>query len=94
MITFSIDLKKLDKTRFKEFKRDNGTDSLYANFIILKTKSGELIVKQSMTKQERESGLQLPILGNAKDAVPLEQAVKQIQRHVEKSHESQDDIPF
>ena len=66
MITLSIDVLKLDKSRFKPYTRDNGPESLYANLVILETKKGDLIVKQSMTKEERENGLELPIIGNAK----------------------------
>jgi hypothetical protein len=65
-ITLSIDLKKLDKSRFKTYKRENGPDSLYANLIIFETKKGDLIVKENTSKEERENGLELPIIGNAK----------------------------
>lgn len=69
MITLSIDVKLLDKARFKPFKRRDGTEALFAELIMIDTPSGaygDFIVKQSITKEERQAGKQLPILGNAK----------------------------
>lgn len=98
MITLSIDVTLLDKSRFKHHTRKNGNQAIFAELILIDTPNGEYgdyMVKQSVTKQERENGVNLPILGNAKQVVPVEKAVKEIQRHVEKTHtEDGDEIPF
>jgi hypothetical protein len=67
-ISVSIDLKKLDKARFKPFKKKSGEEALYLELILIDHKSdyGDFFVKQSATKEEREQGVQLPILGNGK----------------------------
>lgn len=70
MITLSIDVKLLDKARFKPFKKRDGTEALYCELILIPTPNseyGDYIVKQSVTKEERLAGKQLPILGNAKE---------------------------
>jgi hypothetical protein len=64
MITLSINVKKLDKLRFIE-----GEKGTYCNLILIETPNseyGDYMVKQDMTKEERESGKDSPILGNAK----------------------------
>ncbi len=64
MITLSIDVTKLDKSRFVSGKK--GT---YCNLVLIETphsEYGEFMVKQDVAKEERESGKQMPILGNAK----------------------------
>jgi len=98
MITLSIDVTLLDKSRFKRHTRKNGNQAIFAELILIDTPNGEYgdyMVKQSVTKQERENGVNLPILGNAKQVVPVEKAVKEIQRHVEKTHtEDGEEIPF
>lgn len=98
MITLSIDVTQLDKNRFKRVTRKNGNQAIFADLVLIPTPGGEFgdyMVKQSISKQERESGIQTPILGNGKQVVPVEKAVKEIQRHVEKTHtEEGDEIPF
>lgn len=69
MITISIDVKLIDKARLKPFKKRDGTEAQYLELILIPTPSsdyGDFIVKQSVTKAEREAGVQLPILGNGK----------------------------
>ncbi len=64
MILVKIDVTKLDKKRF--FTGAKGT---YADLILIETPNGEYgdyMVKQQVTKEEREARLQMPILGNAK----------------------------
>lgn len=98
MITLSIDVTQLDKARFKRITRKNGNPAVFADLVLIPTPGGEFgdyMVKQSISKQERESGIQTPILGNAKQVVPIEKATKEIQRHVEKTHtEDGEEIPF
>lgn len=98
MITLSIDVTQLDKTRFKRITRKNGTPAVYADLVLIDTPDGQygdFMVKQSTTKEERLNGVQTPILGNAKQVVPVEKAVREIQSHVEKTQtEEGEDIPF
>ena len=52
-ISVSIDLKKLDKARFKPFKKKSGEEALYLELILIDHKSdyGDFFVKQSVTKR-------------------------------------------
>lgn len=65
MITASIDVTKLDKSKF--FK---GKKGIYANLVLIECDSNEYghdyIVKQDASKEERKLGVQMPIIGNAK----------------------------
>ncbi len=66
MITLSIDVTKLDQGKFIKGKKGGR----YANLILIETPNsdyGDYMVKQDVTKEERESGVQMPILGNAKN---------------------------
>ena len=71
IITVKIDVKKLDKARFFEGKPDrNGHKPLYCDLVLIARKEvgqyGDThIVKQSVTKEEREARLEMPIIGNA-----------------------------
>jgi len=68
MITLSIDVTKLDRDRFIKGKK--GT---YCNLVLIETPNseyGDFMVKQDMSKEDRESGVQMPILGNAKKREP------------------------
>lgn len=70
MIAISIDVTLLDKTRFKKHERKNGKTAMFCELVLIETPNGEYgdyMVKESQTKEERESGKQLPILGNGKD---------------------------
>ena len=69
MITISIDVTLLDKTRFKQVKRKNGDNAVFADLILIETpdgKYGDYIVKQGVTKEERAARIEMPILGNGK----------------------------
>lgn len=64
MITLKIDVTKLDKARF--FKGEKGT---YCDLILIETPNGQYgdyMVKQSVTKEERQARVEMPILGNGK----------------------------
>lgn len=64
MILVKIDVTKIDKARL--FK---GTKGTYLDVVLIETPNGEYgdyMVKQSVTKEEREAKLQMPILGNGK----------------------------
>lgn len=62
MITIDIDVTKIDKGRLKDGK--------YLKLTLIDTpngKYGDFMVKQSVTKEEREARVDMPILGNGKD---------------------------
>ena len=98
MITLSIDVTQLDKSRFKRITRKNGKEAVFCDLILIDTPEsdyGDYMVKQSMSKEDRANGVQLPILGNAKIMIPVAKAAKQINAHVEKTHDEEgDEIPF
>lgn len=98
MITLSIDVTQLDKARFKRITRKNGTPAVFADLILIPTPEseyGDYAVKQSLTKAEREEGVQLPFLGNGKLVTTVSKAAKNVKNHVEKTHdEDGEEIPF
>jgi len=68
MITLSIDVTKLDKNRFKHVTRKDGSKAIFCDLVLFESKNdfGDYIVTQSVSKEERASGVKLPIIGNAK----------------------------
>ncbi len=69
MITVNIDLTRLDSSRITHYTRKNGTKAEFLELVLLESPGnqyGDYIVKQSMTKEERSAGKELPILGDAK----------------------------
>jgi hypothetical protein len=70
MITLSFDANKLDKARYKKVPgKDGKPDALYVDLVLYETPDsqyGDFIVKQQVTKEEREKKVSLPILGNGK----------------------------
>ena len=85
MISIKINLSLLDKSRF--FKGEKGT---YCDLILIETpggKYGDYICKQSVTKEEREAKVQLPILGNGKNLG------KGSQRQAPAAAQESDDVP-
>jgi len=102
-LNFSIDVTKLDKTRFYQGKK--GT---YANLTVFvdseQSQYGDNgIISEQLSKEEREQKLQLPIIGNAKifytkDADNFAQ--QKTQQTAPAHHETppiedfDDDIPF
>lgn len=98
MITISIDLTQLDKTRFKSITRKNGNKATFCDLILFDTPNsdyGDYMVKQQVTKEEREQKVQMPIIGNGKilgtprEASPASKAPERFT-----SEEQGDDIPF
>ena len=68
MITLSINVLDIDKARLKDVTKKDGTKAKYADLVLIETPNGQygdFIVTQRMTKEEREAGKKLPILGNA-----------------------------
>lgn len=69
LITLSIDVTLLDKNRLKDFTRKNGKKAVFCELVLIPTPNsefGDYVVKQSVTKEEREAKLEMPILGNGK----------------------------
>ncbi len=69
MIIISVDVTKLDKERFKAVVKRDGTTAKYAELVLIDTPNGEygdFMVKQGVTKEEREARKEMPILGNGK----------------------------
>ena len=102
-LNFSIDVTKLDKTRFYQGKK--GT---YANLtVFVDSEQGQYgdngIISEQLSKEERDQKLQLPIIGNVKifytkDADNFAQ--QKAQQTAPAHHETppiedfDDDIPF
>lgn len=88
VITGKIDVTKIDKNKL--FKGAKGT---YLDIVLIPTpdgKYGDFMVVQSVTKEERESGVKGAILGNAKNAGQRGPNTPQRQRHPD----DDEDIPF
>lgn len=69
MIVLSIDVKLLEKSRFKPFTKQDGTEALYCELVLIETpdgKYGDYMVKQGVSKEDRAANVQMPILGNGK----------------------------
>jgi hypothetical protein len=100
MITLSIDVTKLDKSRFKAVTRKNGDKALFCDLILMPTPEsefGDYMVKQSLSKEDRENGVQLPILGNGKNVQvgnKNEAQGKPAQKKGKSQDADGDDIPF
>lgn len=95
MISISIDVTLLDRKRFKTITRKNGKEAVFADLIAFETPDseyGDFMVKQSVTKDERDSGFQLPILGNGKY---IEKKSSTAPKAAPASNDSEaDEIPF
>lgn len=71
LITVKVDVRKLDTSRYFEGKPDkDGHRPLYADLVLIARrepgKYGDThIVKQSVTKEEREAKVEMPIIGSA-----------------------------
>jgi len=77
MITLSIDVTLLDKTKFKHITRKNGNKAVFCDLVLFNAKDttySDYIVKQGCSKEEREAGVDMPICGNGKKVVPKTQA--------------------
>lgn len=68
MITVSIDVSKIDETRFKPGKNGKGPYLEIVLFEVQNDKFGnDFSVKQSLSKEERANKVQLPFIGSGKD---------------------------
>jgi len=103
MITLSIDVTQIDKSRLKQVTRRNGEKAKFLELILIETPDseyGDYMVKQGLTKEEREARVEMPILGNGKNVSGKRQGREQPRerRHERETMESVftegDDIPF
>lgn len=96
-VNFQIDFEKLDKLRFHKGKK--GT---YGNFTIFLNSEPDKYgqnggIKQADTKEERDAGIKLPFVGNAKtfwSDNPDFQPVRVEQAQEPATDEFDDSIPF
>ncbi len=71
VITFSIDLTKIDKTRIKDVVRKDGTTAKFLNLVMMTNEhpdqyGNDGFIVESVTKEEKEAGKRGNILGNCK----------------------------
>lgn len=103
-ISLSIDVTKLEKSRIVAGKkpRPDGTVGKYVDLVCFvdPTDAKEFngkeyhgIVKQGSTKEERDSGLQLPILGNA-TIMGLKQNNLNQNVEIQQQTYADDEVPF
>ena len=96
-VNFQIDQDKLDKLRFHKGKK--GT---YANLVLFLNSEPDQYgqnggIKQADTKEERDAGIKLPFVGNAKtfwSDNPDFQPTRVEQAQEPKTDEFDDSIPF
>jgi hypothetical protein len=97
MISISIDVTLLDKSRFKEVIRQNGKKAIFCDLILIETpegKYGDYMVKQSQSKEDRAARVETPILGNGK-IVGRQQAQASKPPTTESAAPAEtDDVPF
>jgi len=70
MITLSIDLRLIDQSKCKKMVRRNGEAATFCDIVLIETPGGQYgdyMVKQDTSKEDRAAGVQMPILGNAKN---------------------------
>lgn len=93
IIKAQIDVTKINKGRL--YKGKKGT---YLNIVLLPTSSdqygNDYAVKEDVTKEEREAGLQLPFIGNAKIAGKKQEQQRPADAPEYKPDEADDGIPF
>ena len=86
ILSASIDVSKIDKSKL--IKGEKGT---YLNIVIMETPNSEYnthMIKQSLTKEEREAGQEAPILGGVKRWNNEQQQPQQ------QTTEQEGDLPF
>ena len=94
-IAISIDVTLLDKKRFKEMTRKNGNRAVFADLVLVETPDGQygdFMVKQSISKEEREAKVEMPILGNGRYLVSKGKPSAKPQPAPQQDESS--DIPF
>ena len=88
MILAKIDVTKIDKARL--FKGEKGT---YLDVVLIETPNGQYgdyMIKQSVTKEEREARKEMPILGNGK----IMGGAKPVPKPAAAQENLDEDVPF
>lgn len=70
IITASIDVTLLQKARFKTLTRKSGKTATFVDLVLIETPNGnygDWMIKQGVTKEEREARVETPIIGNGKN---------------------------
>ena len=94
-LALKIDVTKLDKSRF--FKGAKGTYADLTCFIDTENTSefgDNGVITQSISQQERQGGLKLPILGNIKIFYTDDGESKTQSNNDQKDPMPDDDVPF
>lgn len=94
-ITISIDVTLLQKERFKTVTRKNGSTAKFAELVLVETPDGQygdFMVKQSISKEEREAKVEMPILGNGRYLVSKGKPAAKPQPAPQQ--DQGDDVPF
>lgn len=99
VITISIDVTKLEKTRFKRVTKQNGQNAVYADIVLIPRqddRGNDYMVVQGVTKEERDQGNRGPILGNGKIMGGKKQETKipKPAQGTETPPTEEDDVPF
>lgn len=102
MFTLSIDVTKIDKSLLKEVTKKDGTKAVFLNLICWPNEEGrdqydnDGTVKQSLSKEQREAGTKVKILGNyrVKDDAPSPSRHQQEKSNGYAPADRDDDIPF
>lgn len=93
IIRGKIDVSKIDKDRL--FRGAKGT---YLDIVLLpvdESKFGEThLIKQDVSKEEREAGVRGEILGNAKEVVPEQRQAPPKAAPKKETKFEDDDLPF
>lgn len=98
-IAIDIDVTLLDKARFKRITRKSGQPAVFVNLVLFDkpdAHGNQGFVKQSQSKEDREAGVQLPILGNWKHLGEKRQAPAPAPKPpaAPQPDMAEDDIPF
>ena len=73
MITLSIDVTKINKDLLRTVTKKDGSKATYLNLVLWENKDGkdqydnDGFCKQSLTKNQRDEGIETQILGNWQD---------------------------
>jgi hypothetical protein len=98
-IAIDIDVTLLDKARLKRITRKSGQPAVFVNLVLFDkpdSHGNDGFVKQSQSKEDREAGVQLPILGNWKHLGEKRQAPAPAPKPpaAPQPDMAEDDIPF
>lgn len=98
-IAIDIDVTLLDKERFKRITRKSGQPAVFVSLVLFDkpdAHGNDGFVKQSQSKEDREAGVQLPILGNWKHLGEKRQAPAPAPKPpaAPQPDMAEDDIPF